>query len=158
VTVRNPSSFTTLNIDDAGNAVGRNASHSLNLATGVATISGLAPAIIDYRAGEVNSLNVILGSGDDTYRLGAGAQIPGFLWDVGGNATLDYSAYTTGVYVNLATAEATSIAGGVYGIPYVIGGAGDDYLHGDARDNWLVGNGGHDILVGDEGGDWLQGG
>jgi Ca2+-binding RTX toxin-like protein len=60
--------------------------------------------------------------------------------------------------VDLLNNVAFQGAAAIYNITYVHGGAGDDFIRGDAQDNWIVGNGGHDILVGGEGGDWLQGG
>jgi len=107
--------------------------------------------------------NLIGNAGDDYFALSDGAGLSGYLWDQGGNATLDYSAYTTGVYVNLATSEATNIAGGVYGIPNVVGGAGDDILVGDDSGNYLAGGPGRDLLIGGGAGysgaaDYLVGG
>jgi hypothetical protein len=71
--------------------------------------------------------------------------------------TLDYSAYPTGVTVNLASGQATGFAV-ISGIRNVIGSAFADQLIGDAQDNVLVGRGGDDVLSGGAGRDILIGG
>ena len=60
--------------------------------------------------------------------------------------TLDYSAYTTAVTVDLTSGIATGVGGGVLHIQNVIGGAGDDLLIGDAEANLLDGGPGNDRL------------
>lgn len=72
--------------------------------------------------------------------------------------TIDYSAWTTGVTVNLTTGMATAVAGGVFELENAWGGEGNDILIGNSVNNVLVGNGGHDYLEGREGEDWLFGG
>jgi hypothetical protein len=74
-----------------------------------------------------------------------------------GTNTLDYSAYTTGVTVNLATGQATGLAS-ISNIRNVIGSAQGDQLTGDGLDNTLVGKGGDDTLSGGAGRDILIGG
>ena len=84
----------------------------------------------------------------------------------GGQNTLDYSAYTTSVQVDLLAGTATGTAG-VTNILNLIGGSGADILSGDLLDNHinggegddtLNGNDGQDTLVGDNGNDQLNGG
>ncbi len=77
--------------------------------------------------------------------------------DNGFSSTLDYSAFTTGVTVDLLAGQATGFTQ-VLGIQNVTGGAGDDYLFGDGAVNRLTGNGGNDVLVGGDGNDVLLGG
>jgi hypothetical protein len=76
-----------------------------------------------------------------------------------GEDTLDYSAYTTPVRVNLATLSATGLSIGTNGdIEDVIGGKADDILIGDGKDNVLEGGPGNDVLIGGDGNDTLRGG
>jgi hypothetical protein len=68
---------------------------------------------------------------------------------------LDYSAYATGVSVNLATGQATGFTGGISNIATVLGSAFADQLSGDAGRNVLIGNAGADNLEGGAGDDLL---
>jgi hypothetical protein len=73
--------------------------------------------------------------------------------------TLDYSAYTTPVAVNLATGAGTNVDGGVFRIRNVFGGSAGDTLTGNSGNNVLLGNGGADVINGGAGGrDLLVGG
>jgi acrosin len=101
------------------------------------------------------------GPGNDTFRV-EGFNSPGLAGAVtfdgqGGIDTLDYSAYTAGVRVNLALGTATDVAGGVIDIENVIGGQGDDILVGNDQPNVLRGGAGRDILIGRGGADQLLG-
>jgi Ca2+-binding RTX toxin-like protein len=73
-----------------------------------------------------------------------------------GISTLDYSAYPSGVTVNLAAGQATGFAE-ISNIRNVLGSAFPDVLTGDALDNVLAGNGGADVLSGGAGRDILIG-
>ncbi len=84
------------------------------------------------------------GAGDNTFVLDNGQGVDGQVIGGGGSNTLDYSAYSSTVLVNLQTGLATGIGGGVSGIQNVLGGNGG-------------GSGIYNILVGD-GGNYLQGG
>ncbi len=64
-----------------------------------------------------------------------------------GTDTLDYSAYTDPVTVNLSTNTAIG-TGGVFNFENVYGGSVADALTGDAGDNLLRGNAGNDTLTG----------
>jgi hypothetical protein len=76
--------------------------------------------------------------------------------------SIDYSAWTTGVTVNLATttaANATAITGALTNIQIVTGGAGNDTLTGRATlATMLIGLGGNDVLIGGSQRDLLFGG
>src|SRR5262249_28974597 len=74
-----------------------------------------------------------------------------------GTNTLDYSAYTTGVTVNLLGGTATG-TGGISHIQNATGGAGNDVLVGDGNANVLQGQGGRDVLIGGGGADKVDGG
>jgi Ca2+-binding RTX toxin-like protein len=98
-------------------------------------------------------------SGNDTYVFGNGGKVTGVLDGGTGTNTLDYSAYTTPVVVNLALAAPTATGTlGVVNIQNVTGGAGDDLIVGNSGKNILAGNAGRDILVGGGGGDTVSGG
>ena len=71
--------------------------------------------------------------------------------------TLDYSAYSIGVSVDLSVETATLFSS-VRGISRVIGSEFDDTLVGDEFANTLEGRGGDDALGGDAGNDFILGG
>ncbi len=99
------------------------------------------------------------GSGNDTFVLADGATIPGIVDAAAGVDTLDLSAYTTDVYINLETGEATGINNGLPGsalnFENARGGRGNDILIGNSQDNILEGNEGDDLLDGRDGDDTL---
>ena len=97
------------------------------------------------------------GAGADLFVFADGAGITGMIEGGGGINTLDFSAYTTDVHVNLNAGTATG-TGGISNIQNVIGGAGNDALTGDASPNILVGGAGNDHLSGGMGSDTLDGG
>ncbi len=76
--------------------------------------------------------------------------------------SIDYSAWTTGVIVNLATTtarNATAINGALTNIQIVTGGEGNDTLTGRATlATFLIGLGGNDVLIGGSQRDLLFGG
>ena len=118
-----------------------------------------------YDSGTVNAVqfqsfeNWTGGSGDDTIKLASVGGLYGVLDGAGGVNTLDYSAFTTPVAVDLSAGSATTVNGSVANIDNVFGGAGADMLVGDAGDNILLGNAGDDVLDGGPGGnDVLVGG
>jgi len=86
--------------------------------------------------------NLTGGSASNTFVFSDGAGISGSL-DGGGAGSLDYSAYSTSVIVDLQTASATGIGGSIADIQNVTGGTGG----GPGVYNILVGNGGN-ILTG----------
>jgi hypothetical protein len=99
------------------------------------------------------------GSGDDTFSLGDGVTIPGIVDAGAGVDTLDLSAYTTDVIIDLMTGEATGIRGGLPGsalnFENASGGSGNDFLYGNGLNNILRGNAGNDSLDGRAGDDSL---
>ena len=87
------------------------------------------------------------GLGDDTYVLNPdGTDTINEDWN-SGNDTLDYSAFTDSVTVDLATSLAPG-TNGIANIENVIGGSGDDLLTGDENANRLAGGPGNDTLSG----------
>jgi hypothetical protein len=131
-------------------------------------VRGLNRGNLDGTIGFVNVDTLIGQTGDDTFHLADGAALSGhidggFASDINGPGTafdtLDYSAYTTPVAVNLAAGQATNVDGGVFRIRNVFGGSAGDTLTGNTGNNVLLGNGGADRLDGGAGGrDLLVGG
>jgi hypothetical protein len=77
--------------------------------------------------------NLTGGSVNNAFVFADGAGIDGNISDVGGGAnTLDYSAYSTPVTVDLSAGTATGVGGTVANIHTLRGGAGDDSLTGNA--------------------------
>ena len=81
-----------------------------------------------------------------------GASVNGTLNGGAGVDTINYSAYTTSVTVNLALGTATGTSG-ISNIENIIGGAGNDLLTGDGGNNVITGNGGNDTMSGGAGDD-----
>jgi hypothetical protein len=104
---------------------------TLAFATGAATFTGVQ--------------NLTGGSAADTFVLSDGAGVDGVIDGGGGADTLDYSAYTASVIVNLQTGQATA-TGGEANIVNVNGAASS----GPGLYNLLIGNGGN-ILTGGAG-------
>jgi VCBS repeat-containing protein len=107
------------------------------------------------------------GTGDDLLSGGAGDDVlvgdPGSDQLLGGDGfdTVDYSADTAGVTVNLETGygEGGLAEGDTYNsIEGIIGGLGDDQLIGNVQTNYLDGGAGNDTLLGGGGDDILSGG
>ena len=98
------------------------------------------------------------GKGDDQFIFLPGGKITGKINGGGGSDTLDYSALTSNVNVDLSSGSATKVVGGVTGIENVTGGGGNDKITGDAADNFFKGLAGDDTLIGLSGNDILLGG
>jgi Ca2+-binding RTX toxin-like protein len=99
------------------------------------------------------------GADADTYVFTDGVGMTGEIDGSDGDDTLDYSAYTTAVTVNLDAGVATG-TGGVDSIEVVTGGSGDDLLiAGNVPDAATIGGGtGADTLAGGDNDDLLTGG
>lgn len=101
---------------------------------------------------------IIGGSGNNTFVFEDGAEFNGTInGGSGGTNTLDYSAYTDAVAVDLSAGTATGTTG-VSHFANIIGGSGDDTLTGDASVNTITGNAGDDTITGNGGADTLVGG
>jgi len=87
---------------------------------------------------------MISGPGDDTLLGGMG------------NDTVDYSAFTKGVRVNLAKREGPDDH--LRSMEHIIGSPHDDHLTGNDLSNKIYGLGGDDTLIGGGGDDLLNGG
>ncbi|MGA1287232.1 MAG: hypothetical protein ACO3ZK_07000, partial [Rubrivivax sp.] len=139
-------------------------------ASGVLEVSG---AGLSVQAQALSALDSVTGgSRADRFVFDDGASIAGILdgggvqsLDLADQNTLDYSAYTTPVTVDLSgmlsvssISPATGTAG-VKGMRHVIGGgAADTITGGGGVDLWLEGGAGADRLSGSTGWDLLEGG
>lgn len=110
-------------------------------------------------AGNINSIfsftsieNLTGGDQNDVFKFAHGKGVSGIVDGGAGINTLDYSAYTSSVTVDLNTNAATGTAS-IANIRNIIGGSGDDTLTGDNAANELTGNGGDDLLTGNGGDD-----
>lgn len=118
-------------------------------------------AALQYLYGANTSFN----SGNNTYDL-TYLSARRCIWDGGGNDTLDASASTSTVKINLSSGSFSSI--GYYtdnlSIAYnctienANGGSGNDTITGNSAANILMGNAGSDRLYGGNGNDTLYGG
>ncbi len=93
--------------------------------------------------------NLLGGSGSDTFSLGAGMQNSQSAMAINGGlglATLDYSAYTGPVTVNLATGAATDLAR-ISNISNVTGGSGLNTITGNARDSIITAGPGDNVFT-----------
>ncbi|WP_058324318.1 Ig-like domain-containing protein [Sinorhizobium sp. GL28] len=124
-------------------------------------------------AGSGGSYTLSGAAGDDTI---AGSTKADTINGAGGSDIADYTGSTSAVFINLddngnASSAATvgsqpegSIGGGdaagdtLTGIEGLIGGSGNDLLHGDSGANYLAGGIGNDSLYGESGADSLYGG
>ena len=125
-------------------------------ANGTVSVADSSPQTISAGVATVGS--IIGGSGSNTYAFDNGALYSGAInGGVGGTNTLDYSAYTTAVTVNLATGKATGTTG-ISNIRNIKGGSGDDVLTGDTNANTIQAGAGNDTITGGGGNDTLVGG
>lgn len=108
--------------------------------------------------------NLTGGTGNNVFQFGAGASVSGVIDGGTGTNTLDYSSYTSGVYVNLQTLAATgtggianiqNVTGSAVGGDILVGGGGSNVLTEHAGDNLVIGGGGADTLTGGSGSDIL---
>lgn len=98
------------------------------------------------------------GAGNDTFKLANNAGVKGSIDGGGGTNVLDYSAWTSGVSVNLGGGASTGAPGGAANIQVLNGGAGNDTLVGSSGNDIIRGNGGDDLIYGGGGDDVLIGG
>ena len=114
-------------------------------------------------AGKVNAVtfsgitSLLGGLSTDTFVFHPGASFAGTINGNYGVNTLDYSAFTAGIVVNLRAGAATG-TGRIAYIQNVTGGQGNDILVGDASANVLNGGPGSNLIIGGGGADQLVGG
>jgi Ca2+-binding RTX toxin-like protein len=117
-------------------------------------------AYVNYSG--VEKMIVNAGPANDTFQMTDTAQ-PKLVLDGGGGInTIDYSAFTSDVTVNLALGTAHKVSSlskvSLSNVENATGGDGNDILVGDANANVLQGNGGRDVIIGGQGTDTLAGG
>ena len=91
------------------------------------------------------------GDASDDFIFANGARITGEIHGRGGINQLDYSAYRTGVYVNLLTGAATG-TGGISNISQVFGSGTSDVLVGAGTGILLEETAGRNLMIGGAGG------
>ncbi len=97
------------------------------------------------------------GTASDQFVFAPQAGMSGrILGGAGSEDHLDYSAWTTPVFVDLG--QNANHIGKVFEVENVTGGQGDDEIKGDGQRNLLVGGFGNDLLDGGDGNDVLFGG
>ncbi len=108
----------------------------------------VAPATPDKGVAFSRIENLQAGIQNDVFLFEPGAlPIDGSVDGGAGVNTLDYSAFTSSVYVNLLSQQTDLIDGSVTSFGSVIGGSGNDILVGKGS-NILQGQGGRDVLIG----------
>jgi sugar lactone lactonase YvrE len=147
-----------LELDDRGNATGRTfrvTNTTIGWGGPPLTYAGLGALTIEGGSGR-NTFNIqttaggaavslVGGTGGDRFQFADGASLAGTIVAVGAG-TLDYSAYTTSVVVDLQTGLATGVGGSVSGIVNVVGGSGGP--GGPGVYNLLIGAGGNALIGG----------
>ena len=121
-----------------------NADGTIDVTDGINTLTATA-----------NVENLIGGQGSDTFVFADGAALVGSLAAGRGEDTLDFSADTAGIVVDLDAGTSTGTAS-VAAIENVRGGSGGDTITGDGGDNLIVGGAGDDTLVGGAGNDTVS--
>src|SRR5205823_7989617 len=94
----------------------------------------------------LNVQNLTGGADTDTFTFLDGAAVSGSIDGGGGNNTLDYSASTNNVIVDLPLGSATNVGGSVANIQNLTGGAGSNILVGNGG-NVLTGGTGRNLLI-----------
>jgi hypothetical protein len=136
----------SVTVDDSGDGAPHMATFSTD-PTYRYLLNGLAPGRIFLDVDPGSSAQVQGGSGSNVFRMD---DVPSFALSINGGTganTLDYSAYTGNVIVDLQTGFATGIAGGLSGSFVSVHGANSA---GAGLYNLLIGNGGN-VLTGGTG-------
>jgi hypothetical protein len=153
----------SVTLDDSLDSIGRHV--VLRAATDPTgdSITGMSPGAIHLAVGNVATVKLLGGRGNDTFALNGQPLILTYSIDGGlGTNTIDDSAVNNlievpGVYVNLLTGEATGYNGGISRIQNVIGSAFNDVLVGNGG-NVLDGGPGDDLLIAGATASTLRGG
>ena len=135
---------------DTVNAGGGNDAILYSIGDGADAIDGGGGLDVVAIAGSVanDTLNVLFdGTAVTAFEGGTVTGVESITADLaGGTDTLNYSATTAGITIELAAGTASGFAS-VAGIDNVIAGAGDDALIGNAGANVLNGGAGHDTFI-----------
>ena len=155
-----------VSVDDSGGTAGRMVGFSATEVDGLVPggLSMPAPTALTLRGGAgadvfapsaplTIPVAVFGGGGNDRFAVPAGTGGgPAASFDgQGGSDTIDYSAFTAGVTVNLGAGTGPGVQ--LAGVENATGGAGDDTLTGDGNANVLAGRGGSNVLSGGAGDD-----
>ncbi len=98
------------------------------------------------------------GADDDSFNFSDGFGVTGAITGDTGNDTVNYSAYTSAVTVDLVNGLSTNVDSGISGVENATGGTANDKLIGNTLANALIGNDGNDTLTDGFGDDSLDGG
>jgi hypothetical protein len=109
-------------------------------------IDGLNSGNLNGGSVAFGNVNIVGGAAADHFIMYDSLGLAGLLDGGGGVNTLDYSYWTSDVYVNLQTGTASGFPGGVVNIQNVTGGAGTNLLVGNGG-NVLTGGAGRNILI-----------
>ena len=141
-----------ITVQDAG-GTGQNTLASLASAadaTQTWNLSGAGTGTLDGQVRFGGVANLVGGYGTDNFVLGAGMQGSGsdmtITAGVGDNATLDFSAYTAPVTVDLSAGTATDLAS-VTDLINVIGGSGLNTITGDSENSTITAGPGDNVLT-----------
>jgi hypothetical protein len=134
-----------VNVDDSGDPTPRQATFHTDYV--FPYLTGLAPGSIYFNLDPAASVSVKGGSGGNVFRMDGAASFALSINGGTGADTLDYSAYTGNVIVDLQAGFATGIAGGLSGNFVSVHGANSS---GDGLYNLLIGTGGN-VLTGGTG-------
>lgn len=122
-------------------------------------VTGMNSGVLNWDVPFTGVENLWGGSSGDEFRFSPSGFLTGQIrGGFGMPDTINYSAWTTGVSVNLSAGTATAVFGGLFDIENAWGGEGRDTLIGNSMNNALFGNGDIDRLEGGWGEDWLVGG
>ncbi len=112
---------------------------------------------------KIYGANMSWHTGNDTYVTNKNLAYT--IWDAGGFDTLDASAQTTAVKLDLREGEYSTVGltrniGIAFGavIENASGGSGNDVLVGNGANNILTGGNGHDVFIASKGTDMVNGG
>lgn len=112
---------------------------------------------------KIYGVNTTYHTGNDIYT--ANGTLAYSLWDAGGTDTLDASAQTSSVTIDLREGQYSSVGltrniGIAFGavIENGTGGSGNDVFIGNAANNVLTGNNGNDTFIASKGNDIISGG
>jgi hypothetical protein len=151
----------TVNIDGtAGNDVvqGPDAPSLWNID---ATNAGVLNGNVNF----IRTPNLFGGSKSDRFIFANGKGVTGSILGDAGNVfgaavadTLEYSAFNTGVTVNLKTSKASNVGGTISAIENVTGGLAADLIVGNSIANIINGGAGRDVLIGGLGADTITAG
>ena len=134
-------------------------------AASVWNVTNTNAGVLNGNVNFIRTPNLFGGSKSDRFVFANGKGVNGSILGDPGNAfgaavadTLDYSAFTTGVTVNLKTGKASNVGGSISAIENVTGGIAGDVIVGNNIANIILGGAGRDVLIGGLGADAITAG